>query len=274
MFAIAQSNAPVTLENINWGDPKREELKVNSPTGTFPYLQTPGGVISESAAIVNYLVESFKPELLGSNAFEKAQVRQWSEFANLEIARNSKNLMYPLFGFTEYNKTEADKSNIDLKAQMKILNHHLEGKKFAVGSGITLADISLFSQLRGYFQLVWVEDVRKNLCPHVTTWFNSIATSEHSLKSFGRTVLCKVPCKAPRVEKKEEPKKEEHKPHVEKAPKKEGEEGVEDDDKPKKKSSNPLDLLPPSTFILDDFKKEFLNTENKQAVLDEFWKKN
>jgi len=33
-------------------------------------------------------------------------------------------------------------------------------------------------------------------------------------------------------------------------------------------------LLPPSPFVFDDFKKEFLNTkESRQSVMDEFWKK-
>jgi len=32
-----------------------------------------------------------------------------------------------------------------------------------------------------------------------------------------------------------------------------------------------LDALPVSTFVFDDFKKEFLNTKDRQAVLDKFW---
>jgi len=66
-------------------------------------------------------------------------------------------------------------------------------------------------------------------------------------------------------------KKKKKKEKEEKAPK----EGDDDDeeDKPKKKTKNPLDSLPPSPFVLDSFKKEFLNTPEKAAVLKDFWGK-
>jgi elongation factor 1-gamma len=217
------------------------------------------------------LAETYKPELLGSNAFEKAQVRQWVEFAGLEINRNSKALIYPLLGFMEYNEVAAKAATADLKEQLLILNKHLQGKSFVVGSNVTLADITLFSALRYYFTFVLVEDQRKKVYANITNWFTALANGENALKVFGRTVLCKIPLKAPKSEKKEEPKKEEPKKKEEKpAAKKEGE---EDDDQPKKKKANPLDLLPPTTFVLDEFKKEFLNTTEKAAVLKSFWDK-
>jgi hypothetical protein len=35
---------------------------------------------------------------------------------------------------------------------------------------------------------------------------------------------------------------------------------------------NELDALPPSTFIIDDFKKFFFNTPNKVEGMERFWK--
>jgi elongation factor 1-gamma len=101
-----------------------------------------------------------------------------------------------------------------------------------------------------------------------------LASSEQALKTYGRTVLCKVPAKVPKSEKKEEPKKEakkEEKPV--KKEKKEGDDDEEDEEKPKKKTSNPLDLLPPTPFVFDDFKKEFLNTTDRETIMKNFWTK-
>jgi len=69
-------------------------------------------------------------------------------------------------------------------------------------------------------------------------------------------------------------KKDEHKKEEGKKEKKEdGHEEDGEEEKPKKKQANPLDLLPPSTFVMDDFKKEFLNTQDKATVLKDFWTK-
>jgi len=129
----------------------------------------------------------------------------------------------------------------------------------------------MYSQLRHYFTLVFAEDLRKTLCPTVTEWFHNISKNEHAIKSYGRTLCCKVPAKYPKVEKKVEPKKEVKK--EEPKPKKVKEEGDDSDDDRPKKGKNPLDALPPTTFVFDDFKKAFLNTKEKKAVLDDFWTK-
>jgi elongation factor 1-gamma len=177
-------------------------------------------------------------------------------------------LLYPIFGFATYDKTEADNANKEIKEYLKVLNKYLEGKTYAVGNSITLADVELFNAIRGYFSFVIVEEQRKNLYPNITKWFTGLSTNESFLKAFGRTVLCKVPQKAPKVEKpKEEPKKkEESKPKAEKK-----ETGEGDEEEGSKKKKNALDLLPPSSFNFDDFKKAFLNTD-KVVALNDFWK--
>jgi len=267
----------LTVENVGWEDKSRDQLKQQSPTATFPFLTTPNGVLSQSSAIVQYLAESHNSALLGTDAFAKAQVKQWVELANNELRMFGKSIIYPLFGWAEYDKDASDKAQKGLKDLLKLLDKNIEGKDFFVGSQFTLADLYLFSALRGYFQFVYVEDVRKNLFPHLTKWFVRLANETQAVKAFGRTLLCKTPLKATKVEKKKEAKKEEKKEAKKeekkevKQEKKEGEE--EDEEKPKKKKQNPLDLLPPSTFVLDDFKREFLNSKEKPEVLKEFWNK-
>jgi len=184
--------------------------------------------------------------------------------------RNNKTLIYPLFGYYAYNKAEGDASLAEIKEHFKLLNAHLEGKTYFVGSNITLADINLAFAVGGYLQFLFAEEARKKLFPKLTEWYWSLATSEAFSRVWGRAFLLKVPARYPIVEKKEEVKAKAASPKKEKKEKVEGEEG--DGEEPKKKK-NALDALPPTTFIFDEFKKEFLNTKEKKAVLDEFWKK-
>jgi len=266
LLVIRLANAPVQHENLPWTDvERREELKSITPTGTFPCLQTSQGVISESRAIIQYIAETYKPELLGANSFEKAQVRQWVEFGAIEMFRVSKSVIFPIFGFVEYNKADYDKGINDIKEHLKLLNKHLEGKTHIVGSNVTVADVTLFGILRHYFMLLFPEPMRKTLFPHVTTWLVNIGNSEAAQRVYGRLTLCKVPAKPFIGEKKEE------KPKAEKPKEKTHEGGDEEEEKPKKKAANPLDLLPPTTFDLDAFKRDFLNTDDKKGAMERFW---
>jgi elongation factor 1-gamma len=265
ILAVAKfANAPVELENVNWGAPQREELRKNASTGTFPYLVTPNGVLSEAYAIVKYLLSTYNSSMLGNSAFERSQVNQWVEFSQQELMRHNKNVVYPILGFTQFNKEESDKSLKEVKEFLRIVNTQLTGKKYLTGSKLTVADLELFFVLRFYFTLVFAEDIRKNVFPNVTNWFVALAAEPQMVAAYGRTLLCKTPQKAAKVEaKKEEPKKAEvKKPAAAEKPAEE------------KKKGNPLDLLPPAKLVLDDFKREFLNSKDKPAVLKEtFWPK-
>jgi len=96
--------------------------------------------------------------------------------------------------------------------------------------------------------------------------------NEHIRAAYGRILLCKAPQKAPKVEMIKEAKKEEKKEAPAKAEKPKAAEGDEEGQSQKKKA-NPLDLLPPSSLVLDEFKREFMNSKDRAAVMTEFWKK-
>ena len=86
LHVIKLTGAKVSFENIGIGEiEKRNSLVQQTPTTTFPFLETKEGNISESKAIELYLCSKYKPELLGESVFEKAKVNQWIEFASIEI---------------------------------------------------------------------------------------------------------------------------------------------------------------------------------------------
>ena len=264
LHVINLTKAPVELQNVDWEDAEtRKTLTPKSPTGTFPFLETTEGILSESRAIENYLALKHRPELLGENDYEKAQVRQWSDFAIFEIGYCAKEIVYPIFGWKNYCKESADKANNRLKEFMRTLDAHLKDKDFVMGSRLTLADVTLFRELKYFFQLVFPKGLRDKVFPNATKWFQRMAETEEVKKAYGKILLCNQPLK-PFIKEEKQEKKPEKKPEKHDDTKKE--------EPPKeKKKVNPLDELPPSKLELESFKRAFLNNKDKEDAMNKFW---
>ena len=267
LHVIHLTKATVELQDVDWEDKEtRKTLTPKSPTGTFPFLEIGDQVLSESRAIENYLAMKYKPELLGENELEKAQVRQWSDFGIFEIGFCAKEIVYPIFGWKPYCKESADKANERLKGFMRTLDAQLKDKEYVMGAKLTLADVCLFRELKYFFQLVFPKGLRDKVFPNMTKWFQKMAETEEVKKVYGKILLCNQPLK-PFIQEQKEEKKPEKK--QEKKPEKKPEEGEEP---PKeKKKVNPLDLLPPSKLELETFKRAFLNNKDKEDAMNKFW---
>ena len=212
LHVIEVSKAPVELQNVDWDDKEtRKTLEPKSPTGTFPYLETEEGVLSESKAIEIYLAEKYKPELLGEGDLQKAQVRQWMDFASFELSDCAQKIVYPIFGWKPYCKESADEANMRLKEFMKALDQQVKGKRYAFGEELTLADIALFRHLKFFFQLVFPKGFREKVFPNVCDWFLRVLNTPETDKVYGKVILCNQPLKPYICEKKEEKKEEKKK---------------------------------------------------------------
>ena len=174
---------------------KRNTFDQKTPTKTFPFLETKEGNISQSDAIIYYLCQKYKPELLGQNAFEKAKIMQWTEFANCEISRCNRSIIYPIFGWDELNKDDYNRDNNKIKEYLKCIEKELEKNEFIIGNKITLSDISLFAKTRFLMMFHLPEQMRNKLFPKLNKWFENLMNTKEAMKAYGRTVLCKTPMK-------------------------------------------------------------------------------
>ena len=174
---------------------KRNTFDQKTPTKTFPFLETKEGNISQSDAIIYYLCQKYKPELLGQNAFEKAKIMQWTEFSNCEISRCNRSIIYPIFGWDELNKDDYNRDNNKIKEYLKCIEKELEKNEFIIGNKITLADISLFAKTRFLMMFHLPEQMRNKLFPKLNKWFENLMNTKEAMKAYGRTVLCKTPMK-------------------------------------------------------------------------------
>ena len=186
----------IPLENIKVDEKEtRDSFEDKTPTKTFPFLETKEGNISQSEAIIYYLVQKHKPELLGQNIFEKAKIMQWTEFANCEIAKCNRSIIFPIFGWDELNKEDYNKDSNKIKEYLKLMENQLEKNEFIIGNKISLADISLFAKIRFLMMFHFPEQMRNKLFPKVSKWFENIMNTKEAVKAYGRTVLCKNPLK-------------------------------------------------------------------------------
>ena len=264
---ITEANCP--FENIELEDIEtRNNYASKTPTTTFPFLETTEGNISETNAILFYLAQKYKKDLLGKNIFENAKINQWIEFATCEINNCQKSLIYPIFGWKEFSKEKAEKESTKLKGYLNILEKELTNKDYLIGNRSTLADIILFRYIRFFMMLYFPEGMRKNLLPNVTKWFENIMKTSEAIKAYGKTILCKTPLR-PFMQKinKNKPKIQNENKKEEKEEKEEKDKNNNDEDK------NRLDLFASSAFSLEEFKKCFLNNKNKEEVLKKFWEK-
>ncbi|KAG0057668.1 hypothetical protein BGZ83_005607 [Gryganskiella cystojenkinii] len=148
--------------------------------------------------------------------------------------------------------------------QQWIQFRHLIKKTFLVGERVTLADISAATGLFAGFKLLFDATFRKEF-PAVTRWFNTIVNQTHFKAVAGEFVHCETTLKftPPKKEKKEEKPKAE-KPKAAEKPKKveeEAEETFQDAPKPKSK----LDLLPAAKMSLDEWKRQYSNSDTPVA---------
>jgi elongation factor 1-gamma len=116
------------------------------------------------------------------------------------------------------------------------------------------------------------EGKRNNLIPNITRWFNNIMNTKECIKAYGKTILCKTPVK-PFINKININKEKNKGNNINNNKKNEKEQksNNNNNETKTKKEINPLDALPPSKFILEDFKRSFLNDKNKSEAIKNFW---
>ncbi|XP_076958043.1 putative elongation factor 1-gamma 1 isoform X1 [Bidens hawaiensis] len=248
-----------------------EFLKMN-PIGKVPVLETPEGPIFESNAIARYV--AFKSFLLGSSKIEYGQIEQWIDFSSFEIDAHVRGWLYPRMGFGAYIKPAEENSIAGLKRGFDALNKYLASHTFLVGDGVTLADIITTCNLVMSFQHLTPKSFTSEY-PHIERYFWTMVNQPNFSKVIGEvkqaeSVIPIASAKKPEAAKPTaEPKKEVKK---EEAPKP-AVQATEEEEAPKPKAKNPLDLLPPSKMVLDDWKRLYSNTKSnfREVAIKGFW---
>ncbi|KAK7267456.1 hypothetical protein RIF29_20130 [Crotalaria pallida] len=253
-----------------------EFLKMN-PLGKVPVLETPDGPVFESNAIARHVARlNADANLLGSTAIEQSHIDQWIDFSTLEIDANIMKLLLPRLGFAQFLAPVEEAANAALKRALGALNTHLASNTYLVGHAVTLADIITTVNLYLGFTKFFVKSFSSEF-PHVERYFWTLVNQPNFRKVLGQVQQTDAYPPIPSAKKPSQPKeakpkaKEEPKKAAKPEPAKPAEEAEEEAPKPKPK--NPLDLLPPSKMVLDDWKRLYSNTKTnfREVAIKGFW---
>jgi elongation factor 1-gamma len=255
----------------------------NSPSGKLPFLETGDGVVFEANAIARYVssLGANKATLLGATPADAGLVDSWIEYASVEIELPAAVWAFPTLGLAPSDAAATSKAKGDVRKVFDVLNKYLATRTFLVGERLSLADVSVACSLLDLYTQVLDPGFRKAFA-NVNRWFLTVINQPAIQSVFGNVRLAEkaaAPVEKPVAEEKpkaEKPKKEEkpkaEKPKKEEKPPKDEEEEEEnefDDDKPKGK--NPLDLLPPTTMNMDEWKRTYSNNDTRPVAMPWFW---
>lgn len=257
------AKVPVEEVFVTAEDLKTKEWKARSLSGKTPMLETPEGNLVESSAIARYLASQGEGHLAGANAFETAQINQWVDYSHTTVMPHLYPILRAVFGFGDA-PVDADVYNNsvkEIKEVAKVLNTHLQGKTHLVSNRITVADVAIAVQLIPVYQTVLDAGFRKAM-PNVAAWIENFIKLPEVVRRIGNVKFSAKAIKAFHVVEK---KKEEVKVAVA-APKKEKVVTEDGEEAPAPRKGNPLDNLPPTKFVLPEFKTYFVNLGDKKAT--------
>jgi elongation factor 1-gamma len=256
---------------------KSKDFGAKSPLKKLPLLETPHGAIAEADAAMRYIARTTNHSLYSGSSEELAEVDTWLDICKSEFEHAITLWVNAVLGHA-YQPQELAHATGEVKKILFALEARLKTKRFVALDKLTLADVAFASTLQHAYRLIFDEKFRKPLS-HVNAWFSTVTSLPEYEAVAGKQRLCVSELKplapaaapeAPKAAKKEETKHEEAKQKPKPKPK---DDDDEDEEHQEKKGPNPLDLLPPSAFVLDDWKRLYANTKNKHEVIGTFWEK-
>jgi elongation factor 1-gamma len=270
---IAGKYVGVTIETPAFQigvDNKTKEFAEKNPLQKVPVLETPEGCLFESNAIARYVARQ-GTSLYGANAFEASQIDQWIDFSANEIELPSAAWLFPILEIVPFNKDATARAKSDVRKSLEVLNKHLTFRTFLVGERLSLADIVVSMALYRLYKMVLDAGFRKPFT-NLNRWYLTCVNQPEFKSVIGEVVLCEKMMVAKLPPKEDKPKEQ---PKQQEKPKpKPTTEGADEDEPaaakaPKAKSA--LELLPPSKFDLDEWKRTYSNLDIRKEALPWFW---
>ncbi|KAJ1846861.1 hypothetical protein LPJ70_001828, partial [Coemansia sp. RSA 2708] len=256
-------------------DNKTPEFLAKFPLGKVPVFEGADGFkLTDSSAIAYYVAmkSSDSASLLGKTDEERAEILQFSFFAEADYAPALGGTLYPLLGYMPYVKPAAQAAEQQLLRFLDVLNTVLVDRTFLVGERITMADIIVACDLVMAFKLFLAPADRKQF-RNLTRYFKTVIGQPAFKSVVGEFEFCKAriqpaaPAKKEKKEKAEKPKKAEKK-----AEKKVEKPVEEEEEAPKpKKAPSKMESLPPTTMPLDSWKRFYSNNDTKPTAVNWLW---
>ncbi|NBV06115.1 MAG: glutathione S-transferase family protein [Proteobacteria bacterium] len=143
--ALLEVGAKFELENVSVpaGQTKSAEfLKIN-PRGAVPVLKIDNFILREGAAILTYILDSHKSDLLPNSGLERAEALEWLSFANstLHPAYSRCFFQHRILGDAAKDNPLYKPSIAAIQKYWDEIEERLSARNYLCGDKITIADI-------------------------------------------------------------------------------------------------------------------------------------
>lgn len=195
-----------------------------------------------------------------------ASILKWMSFFNMEVLTNLGAWYRPLLGKDPYNKKNVDDASKAAAKVVSVVEQHLLHHTYLVGERITLADLYATAIIARGFEFFYDKKWRSEN-PNVTRWYETVYNQPIYSAVASDFKLLDTPALTNVAPKKPEQAKPAKAAKAAAAPKAAAPKDEEDDDAPAEpKPKHPLELLPRATFPLDEWKRQYSNTDTPEAM--------
>lgn len=191
-------------------------------------------------------------------------------FFNQEVLRDLGNWFRPLTGRDPYNKKNVEEAAKASAKNVSVIESHLLNNTYLAGERITLADLFAAGIISRGFEFLFDKQWRAEN-PNTTRWYETVYNQPVYSAVAGKLSFIDEAVKYTPPKKEAAPKKEAKKEKAAPKPKaKEVEEEEEEEVHEAPKPKHPLEALLKATMPLDEWKRQYSNTDTPVA-LKWFW---
>lgn len=262
ILAVAKANGlEVEVVETNTEKPTEEYVKYNPLSKVPTFVGADGYVLSECIAIAVYITsQNEKTTLLGKTKQDYASILKWMSFFNSEVLPKLGAWYRPLLGKEPYNKKTVEENQKAALKAVSVVESHLLNNTFLVGERITLADLFAVGIIARGFEFFFDKQWRSEN-PNVTRWYETVYNQPIYSAVAPKYTLLDTPKLTNVAPKKPEQPKKEAAPKEAPKPAAAAEEPAE---APKPK--HPLDALPRASMPLDEWKRQYSNSDTPVAM--------
>lgn len=145
-IALQWIGAPFEAQLVSREERRQDWFKKLNPAGAVPVLEDDGWVLTQNAAILNYLADRFPEAGLGGDGTPRgrAEVNRWLSFLNADVHPG----FHPLFGMSAHLGPEGEAKAKDaarkkLRGYFERADAQLAGRDYLAGDR-SIADPYLF----------------------------------------------------------------------------------------------------------------------------------
>lgn len=145
-IALQWTGAPFEAQLVSRDERKQDWFKALNPAGAVPVFEDGGWVLTQNAAILNYIADSFPDAKLGGDGTPKgrAEVNRWLSFLNADVHP----AFHPLFGMASHLGEDGEAKSKDaakkrLRGYFERTDAQLAGRDYLAGDR-SIADPYLF----------------------------------------------------------------------------------------------------------------------------------